>query len=89
MIQGRRDRVETNARLLQQATWLLDRAHLRCNLLVDIATAHTPSTASSTTWKPNDNAGYAPWTAHSPNNRLFAVFSGLLSVRTCTRVSDG
>jgi hypothetical protein len=41
MIQGHRDRVETNARLLQQATWLLDRAHLRCNLLVDITTAHT------------------------------------------------
>jgi hypothetical protein len=41
MIQGRRDRVETNARLLTQALWLLDRAHLRCNLLVDITASHT------------------------------------------------
>lgn len=41
MIQGRRDRVETNAHLLTQALWLLDRAHLRCTMLVDTAGAHT------------------------------------------------
>lgn len=39
MIPGRRNRVETNARLLGQATWLLDRARLRCNLLIDITGA--------------------------------------------------
>jgi hypothetical protein len=37
---GRRNRVETNALLLGQARWLLDRAHLRLNLLVDIRGAH-------------------------------------------------
>lgn len=36
----RRDQVETNTLLLGQARWLLDRAHLRLNLLVDIAGAH-------------------------------------------------
>jgi hypothetical protein len=35
MIQGRRDRVETNADLLLHARWLLDRAHLRFNILTD------------------------------------------------------
>lgn len=39
MIPGRRNRVETNAQLLAQATWLLDRARVRCNLLVDITGA--------------------------------------------------
>ncbi len=37
---GRRDQVETNTLLLGQARWLLDRAHLRLNLLVDITGAH-------------------------------------------------
>lgn len=40
MIPGHRNRVETNARLLGQATWLLDRARLRCTLLIDITGAH-------------------------------------------------
>lgn len=41
MIRGRRDRVETNALLLGQARWLLDRVHLRLNLLGDIVGAYT------------------------------------------------
>lgn len=40
MIRGRRDRVETNAGLLLQARWLLDRVHLRFNILTDSAGAH-------------------------------------------------
>lgn len=39
MIRGRRDRIETNAFLLGRARWLLDRAHLRCNLLADTTRA--------------------------------------------------
>lgn len=39
MIPGRRNRVETNAALLARATWLLDRARLRLNLLTDITGA--------------------------------------------------
>jgi hypothetical protein len=35
MIHQRRDWVETNADLLLQARWLLDRAHLRFNILAD------------------------------------------------------
>lgn len=39
MIPGRRNRVETNARLLGDAAWLLDRARVQLNLLVDITGA--------------------------------------------------
>ncbi|MGH3707895.1 MAG: hypothetical protein ACRDRQ_07260 [Pseudonocardiaceae bacterium] len=39
MILERRERVETNARLLDRARWFLGRVHLRLNLLADIAEA--------------------------------------------------
>jgi hypothetical protein len=36
---ARRGRVETNALLLERATYLLQRVHLRCTLLADHTTA--------------------------------------------------
>ena len=51
MIPGRRDRthrVETNADLLLQATWLLDRVHLRFAILADSSAAQQITTVITT-----------------------------------------